>query len=420
MTKIPPKVVLLGNKDAAEKFRAFGLSQLRILQESMALSGLKQDVRAVRTIDGIVVRAESVFGMDTVTINVPLRVPEEKIEEAIGVLKRIRISVVGTSLRMASGTPLLTSGFPDITGITGEFSELCIEDSAELTVVGGTAPFTWSVDDFPNFSLGALEEEEVETEGTTVDLNTVEGNCEDCVNVTVIDAHAKEKTEEFCRPEVDTLEWDWDESDEEIDVNSSCTVCVKGGAPPYTWEVVGEEFSFDDAETAGVCNTLNATIDARGTAVITVTDCCGSVLDGVYAVRVTSGSSWQVSSYTCCLTGIPEQVTESGGKYTYRLTLGGIRQHEVVERHNDTIAHGCDYPGTTRWWCEESPVGNCDPLDGKCLSIPGWVDTPPVWYHEGPCICVETANYASCYNPYDGFLLPFGAHAYICQTWEET
>ena len=420
MTKIPPKVVLLGNKDAAEKFRAFGLSQLRILQESMALSGLKQDVRAVRTIDGFVVRAESVFGIDTVTINVPLRVPEEKIEEAVGVLKRIRISVVGTSLRLASGTPLLTSGFPDITGITGEFSELCIEESTELTVVGGTPPYTWSVDDFPDFSLGALEEEEVETEGTTVDLNTIEGNCEDGVNVAVIDAYAKEKTEEFCRPEVDTLEWDWDNSDEEVDLLDTVDICVKGGAPPYTWEVANEDFELGSAETEGVCNTLTATVAARGTAVITVTDCCGTILADVWAVRCTYGSSWQISSYTCCLTGIPEQVSSTGGYFSYRLTVGGIRQHEVVARFQGSLpTYNCAHPNL-KYYCEEPGDGICDPLDGKCLTIPGWVDASPVWYFDGPCSCVETANYATCYSPYDGYTLPFGEHAYICQTWQET
>jgi len=422
---IPPKIVLLGDKAAADKLRGTAQSQLMILQEAMSLSSLKQDGRRLTFSDGSRIDIESSFGQDVIRIYVPPRIEAEVVEEERKKKEIVNIEVLGRNFRAGSGTPELNLCEGAIESVTGELTEECISEEIVVTVTGGTAPYTWSVDNFPVFALGDEDEQEVVTQGTTVSLTTQGGNCNVCGTVSVVDACSETDSLELCTPEVvDDLEWDWDESDEEVEPMDSCTVCVKGGTPPYTWEVESEEFSFDDEVTAGVCNTLNATAFAEGTAVITVTDCCGYSIAGVYAVRCTTGQ-WAILSYDeCCLTGHPDTVAWwpdlYGPCYRARRTLGGLMQDVFHDRHQTTLAHGCDYPGETRWWCNEPPTGNCDAGIGNCLDIPLWFD-PTDEYFDGPCSCVEGTSLAGCYSINNQYKATYAREVgYLCWYWAET
>lgn len=74
---------------------------------------------------------------------------------------------------------------------------------------------------------------------------------------------------------------------EEIDPNSSVTINVIGGIPPYTWSVSGNGFGLSQIQTNGLSNTLHADDTACGTATIIMTDACSQTVTGY--VRCTSG-----------------------------------------------------------------------------------------------------------------------------------
>jgi len=80
-----------------------------------------------------------------------------------------------------------------------------------------------------------------------------------------------------------------------IDRNTSKTISVIGGIPPYTWSVSGTGFNLEETETQGLSNALIADDTACGTAKITVTDASGKTT--IFKVRCTAG-------YWRCIEGI--------------------------------------------------------------------------------------------------------------------
>jgi len=75
-----PRIVLKGDRQAAEEMIREGVRQFDILLQQMKFAGLKQDVRRVRYLDGSEIVCRSVFGDNTLEIYVPPEVVERKEE----------------------------------------------------------------------------------------------------------------------------------------------------------------------------------------------------------------------------------------------------------------------------------------------------------------------------------------------------
>ena len=120
---------------------------------------------------------------------------------------------------------------------------------------------------------------------------------------------------------------------DEIDRNSSVTIRVIGGFPPYTWQVSGNGFSLSEGQTQGQTNTLNANDTACGTATITVTDNYGVLVTGY--VRCTTGQ-WVLKSNTCVLPGTGTLIAEYGAgagcmhRYVYELIRVWQKQTQMT------------------------------------------------------------------------------------------
>lgn len=64
-----------------------------------------------------------------------------------------------------------------------------------------------------------------------------------------------------------------------VEPGATVTITVRGGCPPYTWDVTGSDYSFAEAETSVPYNDLTAiAIPSGDSATITVTDSCGTVV----------------------------------------------------------------------------------------------------------------------------------------------
>jgi len=75
-----PRIVLKGDRQAAEEMIREGVRQFDILLQQMKFAGLKQDVRRVRYLDGSEIICKSVFGDNTLEIYVPPEVEEKELE----------------------------------------------------------------------------------------------------------------------------------------------------------------------------------------------------------------------------------------------------------------------------------------------------------------------------------------------------
>lgn len=114
------------------------------------------------------------------------------------------------------------------------------------------------------------------------------------------------------------LQWD-PNNPEEMDRNSSVTISVIGGFPPYTWQVSGNGFSIPSS-TADRTNTLSADNTACGTTTITVTDSYGQIT--IDYVRCTSGR-WGTVEFI----GQSSLVESTGG--LFECIIGGYKYHTI-------------------------------------------------------------------------------------------
>jgi len=73
-----PRIVLKGDRQAAEEMIREGVRQFDILLQQMKFAGLEQDVRRVRYLDGSEIVCKSVFGDNTLEIYVPPEVEERE------------------------------------------------------------------------------------------------------------------------------------------------------------------------------------------------------------------------------------------------------------------------------------------------------------------------------------------------------
>lgn len=93
---------------------------------------------------------------------------------------------------------------------------------------------------------------------------------------------------------------------EDMAQNSSASICVTGGTPPYAWSIAGSGFSLAISQTNGLCNTVNTGETSCGSAEITVSDKFGSVTTGAMrsgtGVWVMPGAPYQGE---CIIPGPP-------------------------------------------------------------------------------------------------------------------
>lgn len=197
---------------------------------------------------------------------------------------------------------------------TDGFAFPCKEELVELRIKEGVEPYTWSTSDFPKFGLKAFGEDPRQQIVLEVDsvLYQHADYCDVCATVTVIDGCEDETTKEICVPPTElVVQWDYDNSDEEIDpFESDVPICVKGGAAPYTWSV-SAGYTLTHEETDGPCNWLEAD-DCNGLATVTVTDCCGKTCTGY--IRCTNGlwktwEKWDIDA--ACVPGGTPNICET-------------------------------------------------------------------------------------------------------------
>lgn len=129
------------------------------------------------------------------------------------------------------------------------------------------------------------------------------------------------KVSVFCReedccnkPDHVAMTFDNDSTADTVARNNSITVFVLDGCGPYTWSVTGTGFSFVTSQTSSGQNTLLASGSACGNGVVTVTDMCGTSVQGT--ILCTTGNyhqtCYETAAYigTCCA-----EVYPIGGGY---------------------------------------------------------------------------------------------------------
>lgn len=234
--------------------------------------------------------------------------------------------------------------------------EPCAGGTVEVEVIGGVPPFLWSISG-EHFTLevpGQIGEMFYlrETPSRVVTIHASEEACGESGTLTVSDVCGAVLRRRIEVKKSDTpLTWDSDYSDDEIDQSeSNVPIGAIGGVGPYTWEVSpSDKFTLGAEVTDTPTNTLSAEADACGTAVITITDCCGESCTG--RVLCTTGQ-WVEKSTDCELSGSGTEV-DSGGPppwYDYELVQGYQKQAQrtVYNGHfndEDECPDGCE-PGT--------------------------------------------------------------------------
>jgi len=147
----------------------------------------------------------------------------------------------------------------------------------------------------------------------------------------------------------------------EITPGTQESISVEGGAGPFTWQILGVDFSLSEPGEAGASNTLIAGPDACGAALIFVTDFCKQKICGT--VRSTDGQ-WVFKSPTCELSGTGIEVGAGGPPpwHDYELITGKQKQTQR------TVFVGTgNYDGPCPSWCVDACGDGCDECvgDGK-------------------------------------------------------
>lgn len=312
---IPPKVILSGDKSKAEKLRAFGLSQLRILHESMAFRGLQQDVKRVRFEDGASIVVKSTFGLDEVSIFVPpVMVEEVEVEEVEEELEA-RVEVLGSRITLRAGpASVLVCEFTEeelleykLTWAENNPEEIAVDSKEWIYVLGGVEPYQWKVwgggywfDEEHTLTKITSTENLLATTGTRgskVELfsdDTICGPAE--IKVQDLCEQEADGTVPFFKEGIPVLVWSED-NPEEIGRDSQVDITVEGGTEPYQWVVSGQGYWFDEECTiteivvgenllaisgvAGCRVKLYTDNTVCGDPDIQVTDRCGQSVSGI-------------------------------------------------------------------------------------------------------------------------------------------
>lgn len=153
---------------------------------------------------------------------------------------------------------------------------------------------------------------------------------------------------ELVEPEL--LEWIEAQCDDQIDPSDTGSVASQGGSADFTSVISGTGFWLDPGFTtktitAGGGRTFIYTdADACGTATITITDGCGSLISR--EILSTEGI-WELITSGCELSGIGTEVGSSGGSpwwFDYELISGGMKQTQRTSWYQ-VINYGGPCPG---------------------------------------------------------------------------
>jgi len=157
----------------------------------------------------------------------------------------------------------------------------------------------------------------------------------------------------------------WPETNPEtIAQDESKAVTIEGGVPPFTWEIVGTDFTLDHAETQDRNNVVNCGVGGCGSGIVSVTDACGKTCGG--ALRCDVGSWVLKSTNVCVQSGIGTEYNTAD----YELIKDNWRQIQATRSDaSGCPGHGCQ--AAQEEFCENrGPLGitiNCiDPLVGGC------------------------------------------------------
>lgn len=104
-----------------------------------------------------------------------------------------------------------------------------------------------------------------------------------------------------CDEEGYSFAFDDDSTPDTIAPGGDITVTIIGGCPPYTWQVSGTGYTFDDTVSSNLTNTLNCAagdcgVDYDPYASLTITDDCDT---SVTAKILNTGGQWVTIEDTC-------------------------------------------------------------------------------------------------------------------------
>ena len=171
--------------------------------------------------------------------------------------------------------------------INPTYDSLYKSDSKEISVVGGVGDFSWSIIG-SGFSLASATTS-ARTNTVSTDATVSTGSS---AVVTVVDScgNSISSNLKVCyNPCDDITDVSWDDvvSPETISPDDSVVVAIADGKAPYSWSVEGTGFTFANATTTELTNTLITDNIACGSGIMTVLDACGKTTTGY--IRSTIG-----------------------------------------------------------------------------------------------------------------------------------
>lgn len=277
--------------------------------------------------------------------------------------------------------------------------------SVSLSVLGGGPDFSWSVEGTGFWFDAEYTITTILTSGRTATLyadDTASGTAA----ITITDACGFEVNGQVeCSDEcvdIEDIAYDYENSDEEIDRESTATIFVTDGLGPFTWEVSGTGFWLDaehtltQIEIEGRTTTLYADNTACGSAAITVTGQCGTCTG---YVRATEGDWFLKSSGECVISGSDTwyDFDVYGGAYYYYFWLvsgHGAQWQVTVSTPPGLHAEDCgDVPAIcTAFNASKCPDGYDNCIDGDFAAWFPWACLPEEDNYYG-CFCVSELEY---------------------------
>ena len=275
-------------------------------------------------------------------------------------------------------------------------------DDFAIYHTGGISPFKWDVSHESVFFDDELTIQVRTAAGHTASAYIDEENCvsgniifslvDACMNTPVWpDGSATLIVELICCCDQEDYEFtlDSESTPSEIDPNGDIDIYVQNGCPPFTWEVDGVGYSFDEAETTARVNTLRCGGGTCGAdyaygCEITVTDFCGTEVE--HEVRNTAGG-WNI--YKTCNTNCGSGARCSCSDVPVAEGLYGYWWQGCSYQFGDNPCDGnfgegvcppweCSYGGYSHTVISLAADGGCPAPPDGCCSPPGACGDPAV------------------------------------------
>ena len=213
---------------------------------------------------------------------------------------------------------------------------------------------------------------------------------------------------------------------EEIDPGESITISVKGGRPIYLWSVIGNGFSLEHDQTKGLSNTLQADIDACGTAKITVADQSGKEGAITVTCSVTCGPEsdleWNFQNPGGIVPNSQIILTVVDGRapFTWKLTQGydkGFSLDETATGTTSTLTANANICGTAEIKVTDSCSGE---VNGsvKAIICTGVYATDDYWEITPYTVpfSKKLIYYRTFYDCSDGSFISQEHHHCVCSS----